>query len=366
MIKQLTLFVLLISIYSCNSDNDSDTYQPLPKSEVQMDLNTIPYQKLSDYKFFKNNLKDMEPTYHVIPFEPASALFTDYAQKKRFVWVPDDTKIEFNGGHNIFKFPTASALIKSFYYDNVLPANTKKIIETRVMIKTGVDASGDDVWLFANYIWNDTQTEAFLDLSGQDLEINFINEYNQNLTTTYRIPSESECLTCHKFGGKAIPIGPKPQNIDFSYSYTSADQNQIDYWQANGILVSNFDRTYPKTINWKDNSQDLNLRVRSYVDANCAHCHRENSHCAYREVRFAFNETTNPSNLGTCLVPQENIGDEYTYIVNSGRASKSVLFARISTTNERIKMPLIGRNLVDSKAVEMIENWINNQTNICN
>jgi hypothetical protein len=35
--------------------------------------------KLSDYKFFEGALKNQNPALNVVPYEPASSLFTDYA-----------------------------------------------------------------------------------------------------------------------------------------------------------------------------------------------------------------------------------------------------------------------------------------------
>lgn len=64
---------------------------PLPTG-VSVDLSTVPYQKLSEYRFFKGQMKDQVPEDGVIPYQLASSLFTDYALKKRFVWLPSGLK----------------------------------------------------------------------------------------------------------------------------------------------------------------------------------------------------------------------------------------------------------------------------------
>src|SRR5690606_24423098 len=88
---QLFFSILLISVLStsCASGSDDD-YQEI--SPVSVDLSLVPYQKLSDYKFFEGEMKNLEPALHVLPYEPSSALFSDYAHKKRFVWMPPGTK----------------------------------------------------------------------------------------------------------------------------------------------------------------------------------------------------------------------------------------------------------------------------------
>src|SRR5690606_33827515 len=91
-------------------------------------------------------------------------------------------------------FPSGAVLIKTFYYDNVLPNLDQKILETRLMYKT------DDGWEFAEYVWNEAQTEAHFTTAGSFVELQWM-ENDQTNAVNYRIPSESECFTCHnKFG----------------------------------------------------------------------------------------------------------------------------------------------------------------------
>ena len=88
---QVLLLVFTLTIFSSCSDNDDDeSYTPV--SPVVVDLTQVPYPKLSDYHFFEGDLKNLTPSLNVIPYEPASILFSDYAHKKRFVWMPEGTK----------------------------------------------------------------------------------------------------------------------------------------------------------------------------------------------------------------------------------------------------------------------------------
>jgi hypothetical protein len=80
----------------------------------------VPYSKLSEYRFFKGALKDQIPNDNVIPYKPASSLFTDYALKHRFVWLPPRTKATYVADNKIIDLPVGAALIKTFYYNNVL------------------------------------------------------------------------------------------------------------------------------------------------------------------------------------------------------------------------------------------------------
>ena len=52
-------------------------------------------EKLSDYGFFKLPLANLEPTDQVVLYDLNTPLFSDYAFKKRFVYLPDSTKISY-------------------------------------------------------------------------------------------------------------------------------------------------------------------------------------------------------------------------------------------------------------------------------
>jgi hypothetical protein len=113
---------------------------------VVCDLSQVPYPKLSDYHFFDGELKNLQPALGVLSYKPASELFSDYALKKRFVWMPNNTKATYVSDREVLNLPVGAALVKVFYYNTVLPGLTTKIIETRVMIRK---SSG---WIFAEYI----------------------------------------------------------------------------------------------------------------------------------------------------------------------------------------------------------------------
>ena len=142
--------------------------------------------------------------------------------------MPEGVKATYAGDGKILNFPTGSVLIKTFYYDSIQPNNTTQILETRLMIKKS------NGWIFAEYVWNDEQTEAFLDMEGSFKEISWKDENDVIKSTNYRLPSSFECLTCHKSNDLAIPIGPKPQNLNLSYNYADGLKNQLTKWVEMG------------------------------------------------------------------------------------------------------------------------------------
>ena len=366
--KNYYFLFLAFSIFfsSCSNNNDEDY---IPISPVTVDLTLVPYPKLSDYKFFEGDLKNLSPALNVLPYQPASALFSDYAHKKRFVWMPIGSKATFNGDENSLELPVGAVLIKSFYYDNVQPNNSTKLVETRLMIRKSTG------WIFANYVWNDEQTEAFFDLNGSNTFIEWKDENNVIKSVNYRIPNQVQCITCHKtsatVSGENItiftPIGVKPQNLNFNYLYGSENKNQLSKWIEQGYLESDFNLPSQANtvINYEDTTKSLELRARSYVDINCAHCHQNERHCDYRPMRFAFyetgNSTTGLTNIGVCVNTSDvqDFPNQLDKVVSPQNISQSMLFYRMNTTNESYRMPLHGRTLIHTEGVLLMKDWIN-------
>ncbi|WP_033959440.1 Ig-like domain-containing protein [Psychroserpens jangbogonensis] len=340
---------------SCSTEDVSVTVTP--ELLVVYNPEDLPYQTLSEYNFFVGDLKNLDPIPGVLPYDLNSPLFSDYAHKKRFVWMPDGTTANYNSDFTPLDFPVGAMLIKNFFYDNVQPENTTRIVETRLMYMT------EEGWDFAKYVWDDEQTEATFTNDGSFIEIDWIENGATN-SVNYRIPSRNECFTCHNKFGTPLPIGPKPQNLNKEYNYTDGALNQLSKWVDVGYLESNVPATIVSTVDWEDDSLSLELRVRSYLDINCAHCHSEESYCEYRPLRLAFNENDDDVNKGVCVTPDTQISP-YTHIISSGQIDKSILHFRISSIEEQNRMPLLGRTLQHTEGVRLIEEWINSLEGVC-
>lgn len=328
-------------------------------SSVLYDLESMPFQSLSDYQFFEGDLKNLEPTFGVVPYTLNSTLFSDYAKKKRFIWMPNNYKASFVNENAPLDFPIGTILIKNFYYDNVLPANTTQIIETRLMIKK------QEGWVFANYAWNNEQTDAAYDLSGSYIDVQWQQE-GEVKSVQYRIPAESNCHTCHKVMEVAQPIGPKPRNLNLTYNYNDGPANQLDKFVSIGYLENSLPATIASLPNYNDTSETLENRVRAYLEINCAHCHSEETHCAYRPMRFDYSETSNHTNIGVCVDADTDLGFDLGHIVEPGDARNSVLHFRLNTTEPSERMPLLARTIVHAEGVQLIEDWINTLDINCN
>lgn len=350
--------IALIVVFNACSDKDDIYISP-----VTVDLTQVPYPKLSDYKFFVGDIKNQLPSLNVVPYEPASSLFTDYASKKRFIWMPEGVKANYVADNKALNFPIGTVLIKTFYYTTIQPGNVTKIIETRLMIRH------EEGWKFYEYLWNDEQTEADL-VAGTDFTngssktITFTKPDGSEITTDYRIPSDAECFACHKINEIATPIGVKPQNLNHNHSYGSTSKNILQKLVDQGYLQS-YPSSIVSTVDYHDASQPLDLRMRSYLDINCAHCHQDQARCYYRPIRLPFDETNIDSKIGICLTADEEISATLQKIISPGNYSKSIMHYRMISNDESERMPLLGRTIVHDEGVELLQQYISSLTQTC-
>ncbi|MGB0789232.1 MAG: Ig-like domain-containing protein [Marinirhabdus sp.] len=333
------------------------TVNVLNASPVNFDIAAVPYATLSEYNFFEGAMAAHQPVFGVLPYKPINELFSDYAKKARYIWMPPQVSATYDGDKNILGFPEGTVIIKTFYYNNVLPDNVRRNIETRLLIKKNAE------WVFADYIWDDQQNEAVLDLTGGFTQVDWLQD-GQPRSVNYRIPPLSECFTCHKADKVNIPIGPKPQNLNSNYTYPEGPSNQLQKLIVQGYLEDALPDTINTVAHWLDAEVPLRDRVRGYLDINCAHCHADMGHCNYRPIRFSYFESDNDINLGICESAQTPIPG-YQKLIVPGDKENSIMYYRMNTVEEQYRMPLLGRRLQHDEGIELVGQWIDSLDGTC-
>ena len=331
---------------SCKKD-EPDTSDP---------LDAMPYKKLSDYNFFQGEIKNLNPNNNVIPYDLNTPLFSDFAGKSRFVYVPAEKQIIYNS-NTYFDFPEGSIIIKTFYFDNDIrnPSLGRKIYETRLLVhkKSG--------WEGYNYLWNDAQTDAEYYIAGKNVNVSWVHYDGSVKSTLYHIPNKNECKGCHNDSEKIIPIGPKARNLNKDYTYADGTKNQLEKWKALGILsgLSNA-ASAPAVPIWNDaNSGTLNDRARAYLDINCAHCHNAAGPANSSGLLLTYDEI-NPNVLGICKPPvaagQGSGGRKYSIV--PGQPEASIMTYRMNSTVPDVAMPELARSVIHDEGVQLISDWI--------
>lgn len=326
------------------------------KTKELIEIPEKPYEKLSEYHFFKGNLSDLEPNDGVLPYDLNTPLFSDYAHKARFVWLPEGTSAQYDTSH-VIDFPVGSVLIKNFFYhkDERDPTLGRNVIETRILINRGEE------WQALGYIWNDDQSEAFYKVGGDIKQVAWIDAHGISRQVDYIIPNKNQCKGCHAYNDVQMPIGPKIRNLNKSFAYSDGSANQLDKWASVGYLTG-FTPGYahPKVAIWDDStSGSLEARARAYLDINCGHCHNRNGAANTSGLYLTANAKHDIS-LGI-FKPTISAGTGtggLTYSIVPGHPDASILVYRMNSTDPGAMMPELGRRLVHSEGVQLIRNWI--------
>lgn len=356
----IALAGLVAALASCRKDPPlAPVVQGAAGPGISLDLDALPFPKLSDYGFFTGRLADMQPAPGVLPYRPITPVFGDYAEKFRFVWMPAGQEARYVSDDQALDFPEGAILIKAAYYPRVLPNLERMLLDTRLMIRKG------GTWIFAEYRWNEEQTDAELDMEGSNVPLTWVDDAGQGHDEIFRIPSAGECLSCHKHYNEPTVIGPKPQNLDIQYPYSGGSMNQLAKWTAEGYLAMGYPSGIDRVARWDDPDETLERRVRAYLDMNCAHCHYDGGFCSYRPMRFAWHQTTDPANLGICIPPEDPFAPGVNYIVNAGNPLRSMLYYRLSSTEEAERMPLFERTVRHEEAIQLVGDWINSLAPNC-
>jgi uncharacterized repeat protein (TIGR03806 family) len=307
-------------------------------------------QNLSEYGFFKD-LKNQVPAKNVLPYQLKSQLFSDYTDKQRFIYVPNDSKFTFESD-KVFQFPVGTTLIKTFSYQNTSSSLEMQLLETRLLIHT------NNGWEAVGYIWNNEQTDARLSLVGKTIQTQFSKASGELISVRYRAPNKNQCKECHQLNRVMTPIGPKARNMDLEVQYELGKMDQLEKWAQLGWIDR--DLVFNKMVNYFDNSKNMEARARSYLDINCAHCHIRGGSADTTGLYLTLEEE-NTKHLGFYKKPVATGKGSFNlrYSIVPGKSEESILLARMHSLDPGIMMPESGRALRDEEGLEIISTWIN-------
>lgn len=324
---------------------------------VQLDTAKLPYPMLSDYAFFKGEISLLEANDRVLPYDLVTPLFTDYAHKKRFVWMPEGQQATVDAVGNL-QFPDQTVLIKNFYYptDFKAPQKDWDIIETRLLIQL------EGQWQAYTYIWNDAQTDAKLNIIGDFIPVSWKDMTGQGQEIDYVVPNKNQCKSCHNHKNELQPIGPKVRNLNHNFTYAEGRiTNQIEEWITVGYLKpGSYIEQFPAIANWESaNAHTLEARSLAYLDVNCGHCHNPNGP-ANTTGLYLTADQHNPTKLGIFKPPVaagKGSGGRLFSIV-PGQPDSSILVFRMESDDPGVMMPELGRVIPHQEGIALIREWI--------
>lgn len=312
--------------------------------------------KLSEYGFFVGNLADQKPAEGITPYRLNTPLFSDYAEKLRFVKLPTGATISYNATE-VLDFPVGTTIIKTFYYPNDFrdSAKGRRLMETRLLVR---NESG---WKALEYVWNDEQTDALLEVAGDRKPVTYVDADGRTHTQEYIIPNLNQCKSCHNRNEVMTPIGPTARQLNGSMTYADGSENQLTHWQKTGLLTGlPALPDVPRAPVWNDPATgSLTDRARIYLDINCAHCHRADGPANTSGLLLSVHEK-NPTTWGlrkTPVAAGRGSGNRR-YDIIPGHPDESILVYRMESTDPGVMMPEVARKLPHREGIALIREWI--------
>lgn len=260
-------------------------------------------------------------------FRPRFELWSDGAEKQRFIWLPPEARID-TSDMDSWQFPVGTKLWKEFTRDGVR-------VETRLLQRWSDD------WVGVAYLWREDGTDAISAPYGAI----------DALGTSHNVPASNECGGCH--GGRtshvlgfsavqlAQPTGPESLNLD-----------ELVRLQ----LVSHAPAGRPRVP-----GNETEQAALGYLHANCSHCHnasrpsRPGSRCfdPDNDLDFSLHAQDGPAVSETPTYRTSTNDD-----IEPGRPDSSRLLELVSHRGRFKQMPPLGTEVVDTAAVALLSRWI--------
>jgi len=336
----------LFPAYGLDSRPPARAYLRLPE---QADGALPP--RLSQTGAFKD-VRQLLPDNALIPYDLIVSFWSDGAAKSRWIAVPDKAAIKFAPAGE-WAFPPGTVFVKHFELatDETHPDRRRRL-ETRLLV---CDRAGGVYG--ATYKWRPDNSDADL-LSTNLTEAIAIKTATGTRTQMWYYPSRQDCLVCHTANaGGVLGVKTRQLNRDFTYPSGVTD-NELRAWNHPGLFEPKFAEAelpdFPRLARADDPTRSLADRARSYLDVNCAQCHRPKGTVAYFDARYDTPLAKQGLIEGPVLI-DERIDNPR--IIAPNDPWRSILFMRANTT-EPIKMPPLARNTIDEQGMNLLRQWI--------
>jgi uncharacterized repeat protein (TIGR03806 family) len=289
----------------------------------------------------------------LIPYDLNVAFWSDGADKSRWIAVPSGQILFSPAGE--WRFPAGTVFVKNFDLglDPAKPGAMRRL-ETRLLVR---DSSGGVYGVV--YKWRPDGSDADLLHASATENIQVKSAAGEVHEQTWYYPSRQDCLTCHTAGAGGV-LGVKTRQLNRAFTYPSGvTDNELRTWNHLGLFAPAFNDeealTFAALAASDDKTRSLQDRARSYLDANCAQCHRPGGTVANFDARYDIPLPQQALIDGPVLIDQ---GIDRPRVISPHDIWRSIAYMRIDTAGD-IRMPPLARETIDQKGVQLLGEWIN-------
>ena len=275
-----------------------------------------------------------KPAGGLIPYGVNASLWSDSAEKERFLAVPDGTTVAVDAS-GVLELPPGSVTVKTFLLEG-------RRVETRLFMR-----HPDGSWAGYSYEWNDDGTDAVLLEAGKLKQVG---------ASTWTFPSRADCMQCHNAtAGHVLGLEVAQLNGDFVYPGARRAHQLVTLEHIGLLTLPGAPDTLPRLAT-PDGAESPEARARAYLHANCAMCHRPSGlGRGTADLRI----TTPLSQAGICDMPPElgDLGVPGARLVAPGHPEASLVSLRMHA-RDGFQMPPLATRQVDPGGTALVDAWI--------
>lgn len=266
-------------------------------------------------------------------FAPEFALWSDDAEKERFVLLPDGARID-TSDPDAWIYPVGTVLFKTFARDGLR-------IETRINTKVS-EGTGIGHWTLRTFAWN----------AAQDGVTEVTEGVTNALGTSHDIPPVSLCASCHT--GAAVDVGLGFTAIQLNHAGTEVSLADLI---AEDRVTDAIDLAAARVPGTGDIREAL-----GYMHANCGGCHGGPAPLPVPEPMDLWidvglsDPALTPSYLTTVNVVSGWSGAPFR--VSPGFPDDSAILRRMQSRVVGVQMPPVATELPHAMAIGTIRRWI--------
>jgi hypothetical protein len=292
------------------------------------------------------------------PFSPQYPLWTDGAAKRRWISIPEGTRIDAIDVHE-WQFPTGTKVWKEFAFSG-------RKVETRLLWK-----ATDSTWVFASYVWNEDGSEALLAPADG---VPRVAEVAPN--RFHSIPSVDQCRACH--------VSNRTEVLGFNALQLSTDRDPYAVHAESlepgmvtlGTLVEQ-ELLSPARTELVANPPRIPARtpeersLLGYLAGNCGVCHNRQSDLAALGLHWKHSDmSTRGADALIGLTAHRTkwqvpgVPEGESMVLDPVHPDQSALLRRMRSRSPASQMPPLGTVVPDRDALALLNRWLDGRPSL--
>jgi hypothetical protein len=291
----------------------------------------------------------MRPAAGLLAYDVNVSFWSDGAEKRRWMALPAGGHVGFSATGE-WVFPPGTIFVKQFQQAARAPGaaqdgDPRARLETRVLV---CDARSEVHG--ASYRWRAGGLDADIVLAPTMAHVS-----SSEANRSWYFPGPQDCRTCHTPAAGGV-LGVKTRQLNRPGG--ARGENQLVAWQRAGVFTADLPPLrpddLPRLASADDTSRNLTDRARSYLDANCANCHRPGGAAGQFDARYDVPLDRQNLVAGPVMI---DLGLDHAKVFAAGDVWRSVALVRVETFDQT-RMPPLGHLTVDHRGAELLRAWI--------